>query len=141
MFRGHTYLAAFLWIVIAFLVIYPLSILVAESFKISGTDAWGLGNYLEFFKDSYYLKCFGNTLGPKHIQCCRETFLKHRIIPKRTKYIALPQELDRISLGRQRTGTQGVAGLIDQFDLMAFFIHARTIARPKRDFEGKSVNG
>ena len=62
MFRGHTYLAAFLWLVIAFLVIYPLSILVGESFKISGTDTWGIGNYLEFFKDGYYLKCFGNTL-------------------------------------------------------------------------------
>ena len=62
MFRGHTYLAAFLWLVIAFLVIYPLSILVAESFKISGTGGWGIGNYFEFFQDTYYLKCFGNTL-------------------------------------------------------------------------------
>ncbi len=42
MFRGNTILAAFLWLVIAFLVIFPLSILVLESFKISGTDNWGL---------------------------------------------------------------------------------------------------
>ena len=62
MFRGNILLAAFLWLVIAFLVIYPLSILVQESFKISGTDAWGIANYLEFFKDGYYLKTFGNTL-------------------------------------------------------------------------------
>ena len=55
-------MAAFLWLVIAFLVIFPLTILVKESFKISGTGAWGIGNYLEFFKDAYYLKTFGNTL-------------------------------------------------------------------------------
>ncbi|MFC1877292.1 ABC transporter permease [Thermodesulfobacteriota bacterium] len=60
--RGNAYLAAFLWLVIAFLVIFPLSILVKESFKISGTDVWGIGNYLEFFKDAYYLKTFANTL-------------------------------------------------------------------------------
>lgn len=62
MLRGNTLLAAFLWLVVAFLVIYPLSILVHESFKISGTDTWGIQNYLEFFKDTYYLKTFGNTL-------------------------------------------------------------------------------
>ncbi len=60
--RGDTYLAAFLWLVIAFLVIFPLSFLVTESFKISGSGLWGIGNYLEFFQDAYYLKCFGNTL-------------------------------------------------------------------------------
>jgi iron(III) transport system permease protein len=54
MSRGNIFLAAFLWLVIAFLVIYPLSILVQESFKIAGTDSWGL--------DTYYLKTFGNTL-------------------------------------------------------------------------------
>jgi iron(III) transport system permease protein len=62
MFRGNFFLAAFLWLVIAFLVIFPLSILVLESFKIADTGGWGLGNYLEFFKDTYYLKTFGNTL-------------------------------------------------------------------------------
>jgi len=62
MSRGNISLAAILWLIIAFFVIYPLSILVVESFKISGTDSWGLGNYLEFFQDAYYLKCFGNTL-------------------------------------------------------------------------------
>jgi len=62
MFRGNIILAALLWLIIAFLVIFPLSILVQESFKISGTDSWGLGNYLEFFQDAYYLKTLGNTL-------------------------------------------------------------------------------
>jgi iron(III) transport system permease protein len=49
-------------LVIAFLVLYPLSILVVESFKIAETGGWGIGNYLEFFQDAYYLKVFGNTL-------------------------------------------------------------------------------
>jgi iron(III) transport system permease protein len=62
MSRGNIFLAALLWLVIAFLVIYPLSILVVESFKIAGTDNWGIKNYLEFFQDTYYLKTFGNTL-------------------------------------------------------------------------------
>ncbi len=62
MSRGNFFLASFLWLVIAFLVIYPLSILILESFKIAETGGWGLGNYLEFFKDTYYLKIFGNTL-------------------------------------------------------------------------------
>jgi len=62
MSRGNTVLSTFLWLIIAFLVLYPLSILLKESFTISGTDAWGIGNYLEFFKDTYYLKIFGNTL-------------------------------------------------------------------------------
>jgi iron(III) transport system permease protein len=62
MSRGNISLAALLWLIIAFLVIYPLSILVLESFKIAGTGNWGITNYLEFFKDTYYLKTFGNTL-------------------------------------------------------------------------------
>jgi iron(III) transport system permease protein len=62
MSRGNISLAALLWLIIAFLVIYPLSILVQESFKIAETGIWGIKNYLEFFQDTYYLKCFGNTL-------------------------------------------------------------------------------
>ncbi|MEW6267202.1 MAG: iron ABC transporter permease [Thermodesulfobacteriota bacterium] len=62
MSRGNLTLAAFLWAVVAFLVIFPLSVLVLESFKIAGTENWGLGNYLRFFQDTYYLKTFGNTL-------------------------------------------------------------------------------
>jgi iron(III) transport system permease protein len=62
MSRGNISLAAFLWAVIAFLVLYPLSILVMESFKIAATGGWGPGNYLEFFQDTYYLKTFANTL-------------------------------------------------------------------------------
>jgi iron(III) transport system permease protein len=62
MSRGSTFLATLLWLIIAFLVVYPLSILLGESFKIAGTAASGLSNYLEFFRDTYYLKTFANTL-------------------------------------------------------------------------------
>src|SRR4030043_798748 len=62
MSRGNSFLASLLWVVIAFLVIYPLSILITESLKVSGTDFSGIQNYLEFFQDTYYLKTFGNTL-------------------------------------------------------------------------------
>jgi iron(III) transport system permease protein len=62
MSRGNIVLATLLWLVIAFLVVYPLSILVLEGFKIAGTDSWGIDNYLQFFQDAYYLKIFGNTL-------------------------------------------------------------------------------
>ena len=62
MTRGNIFLSALLWSVIALLVLYPLSILVLESFKIAETGAWGMKNYLEFFRDAYYLKTFGNTL-------------------------------------------------------------------------------
>ncbi|MGD8983218.1 MAG: iron ABC transporter permease [Desulfobacteraceae bacterium] len=62
MSRGNIFLAALLWLVIAFLVIYPLSILVLESFKIAETNSWGINNYLGFFQDTYYIKTFGNTL-------------------------------------------------------------------------------
>src|SRR4030067_3259137 len=62
MSRGNIFLSILLWLVISFLVIYPLSILVLESLKIAKTGGWGIGNYLEFFKDGYYLKTFANTL-------------------------------------------------------------------------------
>jgi len=62
MSRGNAFLTALLWLVIAFLVIYPLSILVQESFTLTETEGWGLGNYLEFFQDAYYLRTFANTL-------------------------------------------------------------------------------
>jgi iron(III) transport system permease protein len=62
MSRGNFALSAFLWFIIALFVIYPLSILVLESFKIAGTDTRGIQNYLEFFQDTYYLKTFANTL-------------------------------------------------------------------------------
>jgi len=60
--RGNIFLSAILWSIIAFLVVYPLSILLVESFKIAATGGWGISNYLEFFQDTYYLKTFGNTL-------------------------------------------------------------------------------
>lgn len=46
----------------AFFIIYPLSFLVLQSFKIAGTDNVGIQNYVDFFKDAYYLKTFSNTL-------------------------------------------------------------------------------
>jgi iron(III) transport system permease protein len=62
MSRGNAFLPTLLWLVIAFLVVYPLSILLVESFKIAGTDTSGISNYLGFFRDTYYLKTFANTL-------------------------------------------------------------------------------
>ena len=62
MSRGNIFLSTLLWSIIALLVLYPLSILVLESFKIAVNDTWGIKNYLEFFQDSYYLKTFANTL-------------------------------------------------------------------------------
>jgi iron(III) transport system permease protein len=62
MTRGNFSLAALLWSVVAFLVLYPLSFLVLESFKIAADGGFGIANYLGFFQDSYYLKTFGNTL-------------------------------------------------------------------------------
>jgi iron(III) transport system permease protein len=62
MSRGNMFLAALLWSVIALLVLYPISILLVESFKIAETGSWGIHNYLEFFQEAYYLKTFGNTL-------------------------------------------------------------------------------
>ena len=62
MSRSNNFLASLLWCVIALLVIYPLSILIIESLKVSGTDGSGIQNYLEFFQDTYYLKTFWNTL-------------------------------------------------------------------------------
>jgi len=60
--RGNFYLASMLWLVIAFFVLYPMSVLVLESFRNAATNEWGLINYLNFFKDPYYLKTFANTL-------------------------------------------------------------------------------
>ena len=41
MSRGNLTLAAFLWAVVAFLVIFPLTYLVLESFKIAGHPKLG----------------------------------------------------------------------------------------------------
>jgi iron(III) transport system permease protein len=74
MSRGNFFLTAFLWAVIVFLAVYPLSILALESFKIAGTSSWGLSNYLEFFQDTYYLKIFGNTLALSSLVLLTTTF-------------------------------------------------------------------
>ena len=62
MSRGNLLLASILWLVLIFFAIYPLSFLVFESFKIAGSNNFGIQNYIDFFKDTYYLKTFGNTL-------------------------------------------------------------------------------
>jgi len=62
MSRGNLFLSALLWLILALFVIYPLSFLVLESFKIAGSNNFGIQNYIDFFKDTYYLKTFGNTL-------------------------------------------------------------------------------
>lgn len=62
MSRGNLLISVILWSVVALFVIYPLSFLMIESFKIAGTDRYGLQNYFDFFRDPYYLKTFGNTL-------------------------------------------------------------------------------
>ncbi len=62
MSRGNVFLSLVLWLILALLVIYPLSFLILESFKIAGTNQFGIKNYLDFFKDPYYLKTFTNTL-------------------------------------------------------------------------------
>ena len=65
MSRGNLSLAGFLWLVIAFLVIYPLSILVVESFKIADTGGWGYARWLgedqtPYGKDaSFVQECHG----------------------------------------------------------------------------------
>jgi iron(III) transport system permease protein len=59
--RGNLILTTCLWGTIALLVIYPLSILLVESFRLAETGGWGIQNYLEFFLDTYYLKTFANT--------------------------------------------------------------------------------
>lgn len=61
-FRGDRLLALGLWLVLGLFIIYPLSFLIFESFKIAGTGRLGLQNYIDFFKDTYYLKAFGNTV-------------------------------------------------------------------------------
>ncbi len=60
--RGNYLLASLLWLVIAFFVLYPMSFLLLESFRDATTGGWGPVNYLNFFKDPYYLKTFANTL-------------------------------------------------------------------------------
>jgi iron(III) transport system permease protein len=62
MSRGNLLISVILWSIVALFVIYPLSFLIIESFKIAGTHHYGLQNYIDFFKDSYYLKTFANTL-------------------------------------------------------------------------------
>jgi iron(III) transport system permease protein len=62
MSRGNLFISIILWAVLLLFVIYPLSFLIIESLKIAGTSQYGLQNYIDFFKDPYYLKTFWNTL-------------------------------------------------------------------------------
>jgi len=60
--KSNLVLSIMLWAVVALFILYPLSFLIIESFKIAETQTYGIKNYLDFFKDPYYLKTFGNTL-------------------------------------------------------------------------------
>lgn len=62
MSKGNLFISVILWAIIVLFVIYPLSFLIIESLKIAGTHQYGFQNYVDFFKDPYYLKTFGNTL-------------------------------------------------------------------------------
>ena len=59
--RVDNLLAAFAWLVVAFLIIYPLSFLVIDSFRVAGSDRFGLQNYRAFFSEPYYLGAFVKT--------------------------------------------------------------------------------
>ncbi len=59
--RADNLLAAFAWLVVAFLIIYPLSFLVIDSFRVAGSDRFGLQNYRAFFSEPYYLGAFVKT--------------------------------------------------------------------------------
>jgi iron(III) transport system permease protein len=60
--KSNLVLSIMLWAVVALFILYPLSFLIIESFKIAETQTYGIKNYVDFFKDPYYLKTFGNTL-------------------------------------------------------------------------------
>lgn len=60
--RSDILIALALWLVVGFVVVYPLIFLFGESLRIAGTDRFGIHNYLDFFKDPYYLRCFGKTV-------------------------------------------------------------------------------
>jgi len=60
--RGELILYFLLWAVVGLFILYPLFFLILESFKIADTGRFGIQNYIDFFRDSYYLKAFGNTL-------------------------------------------------------------------------------
>jgi iron(III) transport system permease protein len=59
--RVDNLLAAFAWLVVAFLIIYPLSFLVVDSFRVAGSDRFGLQNYRAFFSEPYYMGAFLKT--------------------------------------------------------------------------------
>ena len=61
-FRSEILLSLFLWAVVGLFILYPLFFLLLESFKIAETGRLGFQNYVDFFKDKYYLKTFANTL-------------------------------------------------------------------------------
>jgi iron(III) transport system permease protein len=60
--RPEIILSLLLWTVVGLFILYPLFFLLLESFKIAGTGRLGFQNYIDFFKDTYYLKTFANTI-------------------------------------------------------------------------------
>ncbi len=61
LFRADVGLSAFAWLVLAFFIIYPLSFILIDSFRVAGTDQFGLQNYKAFFADTYYFNAFLRT--------------------------------------------------------------------------------
>ena len=59
---GEAGLFAALWIFVFLFTLYPIGIVYLESFRIPGTNQYGLDNYITFLTDPYYYRCFKNSL-------------------------------------------------------------------------------
>lgn len=60
-FRSEIMLSGFVWLVIMFFIVYPVSLLVIDSFRVAATGRLGLDNYKTFFSDLYYFNTFLRT--------------------------------------------------------------------------------
>lgn len=54
-------LSVFVWLVIGFFVLFPVSLLLIDSFRVPGTNQFGLQNYKAFFSDLWYFRAFVRT--------------------------------------------------------------------------------
>ncbi|MCS7240051.1 MAG: iron ABC transporter permease [Candidatus Bipolaricaulota bacterium] len=59
--RPELTLSAFAWLVILFFIVYPVSLLVIDSFRVASTGRLGFQNYKAFFSDLYYFNTFVRT--------------------------------------------------------------------------------
>jgi len=60
--RGDTLLLITLYVFVILFIIYPIGIVFLESLKVPNTNKLGLDNYVNFFSDPYYFKCFRNSV-------------------------------------------------------------------------------